>query len=135
MYYIVAFSDASSQETAQAHPQLTLRTKSPGVTIPDTTRCSRFTTLTCLICDLAVYRVHQLISAEVEAKDLPLLPSDDWAEQEIMKSPNGSIEIHKDCLVSLYLGYPTCLKEFAQYSTSAFSLRVGGLFNHQDAMN
>lgn len=83
------------------HPQLTLRVKSPAVTIPGTTKYSRFTTLRCLVCDLAVYRVHQVISPEVEAKDLPLLPTDDWMEQEIMKSPSGWIEVHKDCLVSI----------------------------------
>ncbi|KAF5363933.1 hypothetical protein D9756_000273 [Leucocoprinus leucothites] len=75
-----------------AHPQLTLRVKSRGEPIPGSPRWSRFTTLTCLVCDLAVYRVHQVISSEVEAKDLPLLPSDDWVEQEILKSPNGWIE-------------------------------------------
>ncbi|KAJ3573691.1 hypothetical protein NP233_g2269 [Leucocoprinus birnbaumii] len=101
-----------------AHPQLTLRVKSRGESIPGTARWSRFTTLTCLVCDLAVYRVHQVISSEVEAKDLPLLPSDDWAEQEIMKSPNGWIEVSKDCLSGEAIAQTASSKEYS----SLFSL-------------
>lgn len=85
---------------AQVHPQLTLRVKSRAEALPGTPRTARFTTLVCLACDIPVYRLHQIISTEVEGKDVPLLPNDDWAEREIMKSLNGWIDVHKDCLVS-----------------------------------
>ncbi|KXN89447.1 hypothetical protein AN958_05609 [Leucoagaricus sp. SymC.cos] len=96
-----------------AHPQLTLRIKSRGEPILGTARYSRFTTLTCLVCDLAVYRVHQVFSSEVEAKDLPLLPSDDWAEQDIMKSPTGWIEVYQDCLNGEAIAQTALSKEYS----------------------
>lgn len=84
----------------QAHPQVTLRSRTRGVHITGTSRCSRFISLTCLICETLVYRVHQVIPIEIEGKDGPMLPTDEWVEHEIMKSLSGWIEVHKSCLVS-----------------------------------
>ncbi|KAF8914307.1 hypothetical protein CPB84DRAFT_1669933 [Gymnopilus junonius] len=81
------------------HPQVTVRLNSKGVPIPGTSKCSRFTALTCLLCNLAVYRVHHLISLDVVGNEPVLLPSEEWVEHEIMKSATGWIDVHKDCLV------------------------------------
>ncbi|KAJ2917505.1 hypothetical protein MD484_g2930, partial [Candolleomyces efflorescens] len=77
---------------------LTLRSRTRVAPIPETNRYSRFTTLTCLSCDLTVYRVFQIVPADVEGKDGPILPAEDYVEKETMKSPNGWIEVHKDAL-------------------------------------
>lgn len=50
---------------------------------------------------MLVYRVHQVVSLEAEGKDGPMLPTDDWVEEEILRSPSGWIEVHKNCLVSI----------------------------------
>lgn len=52
------------------------------------------------MCQVLVYRVSQIIPVEVEGKDGPLIPTEDWVEQEVMKSTSGWIEVHKGCLVS-----------------------------------
>jgi len=83
----------------QIHPQVTLRTRSRGVPITGTPQCTRYTSLTCLICRTLVYRVHQVVPMDIEGKEGPQLPTDDWVEQEIMKSSTGWIEVHIDCLV------------------------------------
>ncbi|KAG5639699.1 hypothetical protein H0H81_005882 [Sphagnurus paluster] len=80
------------------HPQVTVRTRTRGVPIAGTSRFSRYTTITCLLCDLVVYRVYQTYSADIEGKDGPLLPTEDWVERDVMKSLSGWIEVHKDCL-------------------------------------
>lgn len=84
----------------QVHPQVTLRNRSRGVVIAGTTRCTRYTSLTCLICKILVYRVYQVVPLDIEGKDGPQLPTDEWVEEEIMKSPSGWIEIHQECRVS-----------------------------------
>ena len=84
----------------QAHPHVTLRTRTRGVPIEGTSRCSRYTTLTCLICQDLVYRVYQTVPIDLEGKEGPLLPTEDWVENEIMKSPNGWVEVSYQCLVS-----------------------------------
>ncbi|KAF8204689.1 hypothetical protein BJ912DRAFT_840667 [Pholiota molesta] len=82
------------------HPQVTARVPSKAEPIPGTSRYSRFTVLTCLFCGLPVYRVHHTISLDVEGAESTLLPSEDWVENEIMKTATGWIDVHKDCLVS-----------------------------------
>ncbi|KAG6841831.1 hypothetical protein C0991_006238 [Blastosporella zonata] len=81
-----------------AHSQLTVRTRTRGVPVPGTPRFSRYTTVTCLLCQLVVYRVSQSYAPEIEGRDGPLLPTEDWVERDILKSLNGWIEVHKDCL-------------------------------------
>ncbi|KDR84066.1 hypothetical protein GALMADRAFT_151088 [Galerina marginata CBS 339.88] len=81
------------------HPQVTVRLTSRGETIPGTSRCHRYTALSCLFCNLAIYRVHQVISLDVEGNESTLLPTEEWVEHEIMKSASGWIEVHKNSLV------------------------------------
>ncbi|KAF9464811.1 hypothetical protein BDZ94DRAFT_1215558 [Collybia nuda] len=81
-----------------AHPQVTVRTRTRGTPINGSTRCFRYTTITCLICGLLAYRVYQTYPADVEGKDGPLLPTEDWVERDILKSSNGWVEVHKQCL-------------------------------------
>jgi hypothetical protein len=90
------------QFSVQTHPQLTLRTRSQGVQVPDTERCNRYVTLSCLLCQTIVYRVLQNIPMDIEGKEGPLLPTDDWAEQETLKSASGWIELHNGCLVRIF---------------------------------
>lgn len=82
----------------QRHTQLVLRTRSRSFPVPGSSN-RRYVSLTCLVCNTIVYRVEQAISADVEGKEGPVLPSPDWAEQEILKSPTGFIELHKGCIV------------------------------------
>ena len=71
------------------HP---LRTRTRG-----TPRCGRYTALTCLICEALVYRV---VLIDIEEKEVPLLPTEEWVEDEIMKSSSGWIEVSNQRLVS-----------------------------------
>ncbi|KAG5648785.1 hypothetical protein DXG03_000134 [Asterophora parasitica] len=80
------------------HPQVTVRTRTRGVPIAGSSRFSRYTTITCLLCQLVVYRVQQTYSTDVEGKDGPLLPTEDWVERDVLMSLSGWIEVHKDCL-------------------------------------
>jgi hypothetical protein len=99
----------------QAHPQVTVRTRTRGVPIAGTSRYARFTTITCLVCDLLVYRVYQTYAADVEGKDGPLLPTEDWVERDVLKSLTGWIEVHKHCLVRFSPGPRACF--ICQWST------------------
>ena len=85
----------------QEHVQVTVRTRTPGTPILATSQYCRYITITCLLCHLLVYRVYQTYPADVDGKDGPLLPTDDWVERDIMKSLSGWIEVHNQCLVSL----------------------------------
>jgi hypothetical protein len=78
---------------------MTVRTRTRGVHVVGTSRYARFTTITCLVCDLLVYRVYQTYLADIEGKDGPLLPTEDWVERDILKSLSGWIEVSKQCLV------------------------------------
>ncbi|KAH0840227.1 hypothetical protein J3R83DRAFT_1231 [Lanmaoa asiatica] len=82
------------------HPQVTMRTRRIGPPIADLSRCIRFTTLTCLLCQTATYRVQQLVASDVDRQEGPLLPSPDWVEQETLLSSCGWVEVHKDCLLT-----------------------------------
>ncbi|KAJ7044816.1 hypothetical protein C8F04DRAFT_1389100 [Mycena alexandri] len=80
-----------------AHPQVTLRIRTRGE-MASRNRRARYTSLTCLICQVLVYRVHQIVSLDADGRDGPLMPTEDWVEQEILKSPSGWIEVHTQCL-------------------------------------
>ena len=71
----------------------------------------RYMSLTCLICDMLVYRVVQLFPPDVESTDGPVLPTEDWVEQETLKSSTGWFELSKACLVSssIFSPYPSIL--------------------------
>ncbi|GBE80038.1 Cleft lip and palate transmembrane protein [Sparassis crispa] len=83
-----------------AHLQLTLRSRTRPVQEKsgETTRSTRYTSLTCLLCQTPVYRVHQIVHPDVEEAEGPVLPTDDWAEQDMLKSTSGWIEVYKGCL-------------------------------------
>ncbi|KAH7931149.1 hypothetical protein BV22DRAFT_1052884 [Leucogyrophana mollusca] len=81
-----------------AHPQVTMRTRKLGPLVADSSRCIRFTTLACLLCQSLVYRVQQQVPPNIEGQEGPLLPTHDWVEQETLKSSSGWIEVHRDCL-------------------------------------
>ncbi|KAJ7872065.1 hypothetical protein B0H13DRAFT_2059786 [Mycena leptocephala] len=72
------------------HPQVTLRIRTRGE-LTSRNRRARYTSLTCLICQVLVYRVHQIVSLDADGRD-------DWVEQDILKSPSGWIEVHSQCL-------------------------------------
>lgn len=77
-----------------------MRTRKISLPTTDSSRCIRFTTLTCLLCQTAAYRVQQLVVPDVDLQEGPLLPSSEWVEQEILLSSCGWIQVHNDCLVS-----------------------------------
>lgn len=85
----------------QAHPQVTVRVRTRGELTSRNWR-ARYTSLTCLVCHVLVYRVHQVVSLDADGRDGPLMPTEDWVEQDILKSPTGWIEVHKECIVSHY---------------------------------
>ncbi|KAJ7126475.1 hypothetical protein C8R43DRAFT_1240605 [Mycena crocata] len=80
-----------------AHPQVTLRIRTRG-DLTSRHRRARYTSLTCLVCQVLVYRVHQIVSLDADARDGPLMPTEDWVEQDILKSSSGWIEVHNQCL-------------------------------------
>ncbi|ETW84015.1 hypothetical protein HETIRDRAFT_123713 [Heterobasidion irregulare TC 32-1] len=84
------------------HNQLALRSRTHAKPEPQSKEpmLRRYMSLTCLICDMLVYRVVQLFPPDVESTDGPVLPTEDWVEQETLKSSTGWFEISKACLVS-----------------------------------
>ncbi|KAJ6560412.1 hypothetical protein B0H19DRAFT_1234658 [Mycena capillaripes] len=79
------------------HPQVTLRIRTRGE-LASRNRRERYTSLTCLVCQVLVYRVHQIVSLDADGRDGPLIPTEEWVEQDILKSPSGWIEVHSQCL-------------------------------------
>jgi hypothetical protein len=99
---VVSYNNSLSTSIStfsQVHPQVTLRTRSRGVPIYGTSQSTRYTSLTCLLCQRLIYRVRQVVPADIEGKDGPQLPTDEWVEQDIMKSSTGWIEVYSSCLV------------------------------------
>ncbi|EJD48593.1 hypothetical protein AURDEDRAFT_112994 [Auricularia subglabra TFB-10046 SS5] len=78
---------------AIAHPQLTLRDRSrpsePTV---------QHVSLSCLVCNQLVYRVAHSIRPGDEARDGPVVPTAEWAEQEVLRSATGQIDVSRGCL-------------------------------------
>lgn len=62
-------------------------------------RSTRFISLTCLVCQTLVYRVKQVLYATADGGEGPILPGDDWAEQDLLMSASGWVEVSKICLV------------------------------------
>ncbi|EPT03617.1 hypothetical protein FOMPIDRAFT_1035253 [Fomitopsis schrenkii] len=83
-----------------SHVQATLRCR--GRTVPDphgqVPRSTRFVSLTCLICHKVVYRVNQVVSSEADGGEGPVIHSDDWAEQDVLMSATGWVEVSLSCL-------------------------------------
>ena len=85
----------------QVHPQLTLRSRQHSKAQSDSDRfLRRHTSLICLICRLSVYRVLQLIPPDMDSTEGPVLPTEEWAEDQVLQSGSGWIEMAKQCLVS-----------------------------------
>ncbi|KAF7352378.1 SET domain-containing protein [Mycena venus] len=103
-----------------AHPQVTLRIRTRGELVTSRNRRARYTSLTCLICRVLVYRVHQIVSLDADGRDGPLMPTEDWVEQDILKSPSGWIEVHSQCLTGDAIAR---VKASPQYS-ALFSLAI-----------
>ncbi|TFK66573.1 hypothetical protein BDN72DRAFT_142865 [Pluteus cervinus] len=82
------------------HPQVTLRNRTRATPVEGGSQHSRYTSVTCLLCEVLVYRVYQIISIEVEGRDGPLLPTEEWAEEEILKSSTGWVELHKGAITT-----------------------------------
>ena len=53
------------------------------------------------MCKTLVYRVEQTVSRDMENTEGPVLPNEDWAENEVLKSSSGWIELSKQCLVRI----------------------------------
>lgn len=85
----------------QAHPQVTFRTHLATVPLPRSSQRFRFTTLSCLICHIVVYRVCQVMRDTMEGEEGPVMPTEEWAEEATLKSASGWIEVYDDCLVSI----------------------------------
>jgi hypothetical protein len=85
----------------QVHPQLTLRSRAHSNVPSDSDHFfRRHTSLTCLICRLSVYRVLQLIPLDMDSTEGPVLPTEEWAEDQVLQSGSGWIEMAKQCQVS-----------------------------------
>lgn len=108
----------------QVHPQLTLRTRQHSKAQSDSDPfLTRHTTLTCLICRLSVYRVLQLIPPDMDSTEGPILPTEEWAEDQVLQSGSGWIEMSKQCLVSPFARRKVHLAFFSVvfYSLISFS--------------
>ncbi|KAI0796855.1 hypothetical protein C8Q75DRAFT_742506 [Abortiporus biennis] len=83
-----------------AHTQLTLRSRSRTKEDLQGTesRLTRYTSLTCVVCQTLVYRVFQVITPDVDSAEGPIQPSEEVSEEELLKSTTGWIEIYKDCI-------------------------------------
>lgn len=46
-----------------------------------------------------VYRVQRILDPEVDNGEGPVLPADDWAERDLLKSATGWVEVSKGCSV------------------------------------
>ncbi|KAH9006788.1 hypothetical protein EDB86DRAFT_2868270 [Lactarius hatsudake] len=81
------------------HPQLTLRSRTHSEPeFKSALLFRRHTSLTCLICRTSVYRVLQLVPPDLDAGEGPVLPTEEWVEQEVLRSESGWIELAKQCL-------------------------------------
>ncbi|KAF9534113.1 hypothetical protein CPB83DRAFT_831272 [Crepidotus variabilis] len=81
------------------HTQVTVRQSSRPEPIPGSSKYSRFTAVTCLLCNIPIYRVYHAIALEVEGNAPSLLPSEEWVEREILKSLTGWVDVHTSALV------------------------------------
>lgn len=91
---------------AQVHTHLTLRTRKrinsshDSDSSPSSSQVLQHVSLTCLICHLLVYRVLQATPLDVDSSEGPVLPTEDWVEEEVLRSSSGWIDVSKQCIVS-----------------------------------
>jgi hypothetical protein len=106
----------------QVHPQLTLRSRQHSNAQSDSDLfLRRHTSLTCLICRLSVYRVLQLIPLDMDSTEGPVLPTEEWAEDQVLQSGSGWIEMDKQCLVSPFARHKVHLASFSAVFCSPIS--------------
>ncbi|KAL5527376.1 hypothetical protein ACEPAG_6167 [Sanghuangporus baumii] len=78
-----------------SHNELTLRTRSRVV--DDSTSSTGRTQpilVTCLVCDTAAYRVKTEVPPDEDAKEGPIMPTEDWAERDTLRSKSGYVDVH-----------------------------------------
>ncbi|KZT13055.1 uncharacterized protein LAESUDRAFT_27866 [Laetiporus sulphureus 93-53] len=80
------------------HVKLTLRSRTRPVPEQHGELATRYVSLTCMLCQCLVYRVRQVVHLETDGGEGPVLPVDDWVEQDILKSATGWIEVSKGCM-------------------------------------
>lgn len=90
---------AGDEGISVTHTQLTLRTRLRPESDERNARSIRYVSLTCLICHCMVYRVQRILDPEVDNGEGPVLPADDWAERDLLKSGTGWVEVSKGCSV------------------------------------
>lgn len=101
-----SFYDVYAVYIFQLHTHLTIRSRkrlktsqeSGSPSVPSQTL--QHVSVTCLICHLLVYRVLQAVPLDVDSSEGPVLPTEEWVEEEILKSSSGWIEVSKQCIVS-----------------------------------
>lgn len=60
--------------------------------------------MTCLVCDTKAYRVKTEVTPDADAKEGPVLPTEEWAERDTLMSRVGFVDVHVGtggCVVSL----------------------------------
>ncbi|KAI5124959.1 hypothetical protein M0805_007386 [Coniferiporia weirii] len=81
------------------HNELTLRSRSSVCT--SGSRLTQHTTVICLVCNTASYRVNVDVPPDSDAKEGPVLPTEDWTERDTLTSMSGWVEVHtggKGCI-------------------------------------
>ncbi|KAF8592447.1 hypothetical protein K439DRAFT_12233 [Ramaria rubella] len=77
--------------------------------------------LCCLACKTLVYRIAQEIIPGSEAREGPVIPTDDWVEQETLRSRSGWIEV--------YVGSDGCLMGKDEIEQQSRSLHMSHTFS------
>lgn len=105
--YIFFFNAPSTDvgRHRQVHNELTLRIRSPVTPDPSSSGAhTQLTSVACLVCNTVAYRVKADLTHDTDAKEGPVLPTEDWAEHDMLKSRSGWVEVHNapaGCIVSL----------------------------------
>lgn len=61
--------------------------------------------LSCLVCNTLVYRVAHTIHPGEEAREGPVVPSAEWAEEDVLRSSTGLVDVSSHCLVRIPRSY------------------------------
>ena len=89
----------------QSHNELTLRVRARVVAdSTSSTGRTQQTLVSCLVCDTAAYRVKTEVPPDEDAKEGPVLPTEDWAERDTLRSKTGYVDVHvgkEGCIVSV----------------------------------
>ncbi|EJD01144.1 uncharacterized protein FOMMEDRAFT_169318 [Fomitiporia mediterranea MF3/22] len=78
-----------------SHNELTLRTRfAVSQDSSSASGHSQQTLVTCLVCDTPAYRVKADVPPDEDAKQGPVLPTEDWAERNTLMSRSGLVDVH-----------------------------------------